>query len=257
MVRGLEQLGQVRAHPLAQRAPVRVERPAQLGLHPLHRERRVRGDPCGDTSSGAEQLVVSHDPPDESDAQRLGGVDHIAGEQQLGRPFAPDELGEPADAGHVADEAAEHEQLAETGPLARHPDVGEQRQLHAPADSGTVDGRHDRQVAVQQRVGRGRDPRPAVDVDRSRRSALLASAHHLADVVAAAEGGVRPGHHQAPCAGRRRLTDEALQLAVHLERQGVARLGTVEREQPDQVVAQFERQVAQRRAPMNIPFRAS
>ena len=76
-----------------------------------------------------------------------------SGEQQLGRPLAADELGEPADAGDVGAQAAVHEQLAELGPLRRHPEVGHQRQLHAPPDGGAVDRGDDRHVGVEQRVG--------------------------------------------------------------------------------------------------------
>ena len=56
--------------------------------------------------------------------------------------------------GDVGAQAAVDEQLAELGALGRHPEVGHQRQLHAPADGGAVDGGDDRHVGVEQRVGR-------------------------------------------------------------------------------------------------------
>ena len=83
----------------------------------------------------------------------MGGVDDIAGEEELGGALAADELGESSQAWRVGHEAAEHEQLAETGPLGRHTEVGHQRQLHAPADGRAVDGGDDGHVGVQQRVG--------------------------------------------------------------------------------------------------------
>ena len=85
----------------------------------------------------------------EADAQRLVGVDDPPGEQQLGRLLAPDELGQPAEAGDVAAQAALHEQLAEPGPVGRDAEVGHQRQLHPPADGGAVDGGDDGHVGVR------------------------------------------------------------------------------------------------------------
>ena len=87
------------------------------------------------------------------------GVDHVAGEQQLGGDLPPDELGEPADPGHVGAQAAQHEQLTELGPLGGDADVGHHRQLHPPADGGAVDRGDHRHVAVQHRVGGRRQPR--------------------------------------------------------------------------------------------------
>ena len=101
------------------------------------------------------------------------GLDHPAGEQQLGGALPADELGQATDAGHVRAQAAVDEQLAELGALGRHPDVGHQGQLHAPAHGGPVDGRHDRDVGVQQRLGRrgegGGAPQPARPPPRPRR----------------------------------------------------------------------------------------
>ena len=80
--------------------------------------------------------------------------------QQLGRGLAPDELREPPEAGDVAVQPALHEQLAEAGPLRRDPDVGHERQLHAPPDGGTVDrGDHGDVRCCSSDSGGRREPR--------------------------------------------------------------------------------------------------
>src|SRR5690606_17212575 len=93
VVLGAEELGERGGDPATERVPVGIEGLAQAGLEPAHGERRVGGDAVGEGQRRRHQLLVRHHPADEADAQGLGGVDDVPGEQQLGRLLAADELG--------------------------------------------------------------------------------------------------------------------------------------------------------------------
>ena len=109
-----------------------------------------------------------------------------------------DELRQPPEARRIRDETAHHEELAEPGPLGRHPDVGHQRELHAPADGRAVHGRDDRDVGVQQRVGRRGQARRGRELFRR----TLGAGHDQFHVVAGTERGIFPGDHEAAHLGR-------------------------------------------------------
>ena len=205
---------------------MRCRRPA---LDRLHGERRVRGDALREPERGGQQLVVRNHPTHEADAQRLGGVDDLAGHQHLGGLLTTDQLRETTEPGRIAHEPAQHEQLAEPRLLGRDSEVGHERQLHAPPDRRAVDRGDHRDVGVQQRVRRRREPgrarQRAADVGRS-----LASAHHHLDVVAGAERRVGAGDDEATSG---RGAHGILELGVGLERQRVARLGAPQRDHTD------------------------
>src|SRR5690606_35442666 len=121
----------------------------------------------------------------------------------------------------------EHEELAELRLLRGDPDVGHQGQLHAPADGGAVDSGDDRDVRVQERVGRRGEGRLAALP--AGRGVVGDGGHHLLHVVARAEGRVGAGDDEA--AGGRRA-NRLLEIPVGRERQRVAGLWTLERDDP-------------------------
>jgi hypothetical protein len=163
---------------------------------------------------------VRHHAGDQPPLLGGGSIDHVAGEQHLGGTLAANELRQPPETGDVAAQPAQHEQLTELGALGGHSQVGHQCQLHAPPDGRPVDRGDDRHVGVQQRVGRRGQP-------WLHRGGLraVAAAHHLAHVVATAEGRVGAGDHQAPSRG---VAHRALELVVAPEAQRVAHLWSVD-----------------------------
>ena len=225
---GDRQVTQYLATPLAaQAAPTRpqVEHAPHARLQLLHREGRSGRDLGGQLHRGGEQITVLDHATHQAPTLGRGCVDDVAGEQHLGRPLATDQLREPTHAGHVAAQAAQHEQLAELGALRRDADVGHQRQLHAPADRRAVHCSDDGHVRVQQGIGRRGEPW------RHRRGLRPgAPAHHLTHVVARAERRVGAGDDDAP---RGRGADGSLELVVALEPQGIAHVGAIDRDHVD------------------------
>ena len=102
-------------------------------------------------SSSSWATTSRHEP----DAHRLVGRDDVAGEQQAGGAVTADDGRQPADPAHIGAQAAQHEQLSELRLLGGDADVRHQRQLHAPPDSGAVDGGDHRDVRVEDGVGGG------------------------------------------------------------------------------------------------------
>ena len=111
--------------------------------------------------------------------------------------LAPDQFGQAGESSDVAAQSSLHEQLAELGPLGRDPDVGHQRELHPPADRGTVDRSDDRHVGAQQAAGGGGEARYAIGPLQ----VGARSDHHLPDVIAGAERRIPPGDHETPGGG--------------------------------------------------------
>ena len=183
---------------------------------------------CASASAVGSSSSCGDHATDEADPQRLRGVDHLAGHEQLRGLLAPDELRESSEPGSVAHEPAQHEQLAELRLLGGDTEVGHERQLHAPPHGGAVHRGDDRDVGVQQRVGRWSEPRSARE--RAHVRGLLASSHHDLHVVPRAERGIGARDDEA---ARRRRADGVLELGVAAERERVARLGTPKGDDPD------------------------
>ena len=110
-------------------------------------------------------------------------VDDLTGHEQLGGLLTPDELRESTESRRVTHEPTQHEQLAELRLLGRDPEVGHERELHAPPDGRAVHRGDDGDVGVQQRVGGGREHGACARAS-SMSGGSLSTAHHDLDVVA-------------------------------------------------------------------------
>jgi hypothetical protein len=189
----------------------------------------IGGDRSGELQRRRQQPVVFDDPRHQSHVSRLGGVDHPTGEQQLRGVFTSDELRQPGEAGDVTTQPSLDEQLAEPGAVRGDTDVGHHRQLHPPADCGTVDGCDHGDVGAQETSGgRGQAWLAVGPLEVGARGH-----HHLLDVVAGTERRVASGDHQTASG---RGVHGVGELSVGGERQGVAGLGTVDRDDPDVAV---------------------
>ena len=74
-----------------ERERVRQRHVFAAAVEPQHLGHRAgRGDLGGELSGGRQQVVVGHDVVHEADAQRLVGVDEVAGDRHLGRLADPD-----------------------------------------------------------------------------------------------------------------------------------------------------------------------
>ena len=105
MVGCAEQLTQGGAHPDTEVGPIGVEHAAHAGLQLLHGQRRPRGDLLSQFHRGRQQLVVGHHPRHESPSFGGGGIDDVAGEEQLGRLRRPDQLRQPPEPAQIGHEA--------------------------------------------------------------------------------------------------------------------------------------------------------
>ena len=226
---GGEQFAEPCAHPLAELVPIGVERQRQPSLQCRHRQRGVGRDLVRQRHRGRQEVFVIDDPRDQPDPLGLAGVDDPPGEQQLGRMRTTDQLVQPRHAGDVAAQAALDEQFAELGPLRRDADVGHHRHLHPPADGRPVDGRDDRHVGSQQHPGRRCESGDPLGVGQP----IGRADHHLLHVVATTERRIAAGEHETP-GGRGRHGPG--QLVVGGERQCVAGVGTVDRDDADPVL---------------------
>ena len=81
-----------------------------------------------------EQLVVGHDPVDESELERLLGGDRVADQVHLQRFVRADQARQPLGAAEAGDDPQLDLRLAEDGRLGGDPHVAGHRQLAAAAE---------------------------------------------------------------------------------------------------------------------------
>src|SRR5690606_5262302 len=100
------------------------------------------------------------------DAPGLGGVNHLPGEEQFEGPAPANQPGESHGPAVARADPELHLRLAETGGVARDPDVAGHRQLAATSEAEAVDRRNDRLAerleAPEDRLSRQR-PRLALE----------------------------------------------------------------------------------------------
>ncbi len=104
-------------------------------------ERRLLGDLGGGLVRALEELGPLDDEVDQADAQRLVGVDHVAGEDQLLGLGDADTADQPLGTAEARDHAQADLGLAELGAARGVDEVTRQRQLAAAAEGEAVDRR--------------------------------------------------------------------------------------------------------------------
>ena len=212
----------------------------ELG-EPARRSGRWRRSRRRSPAPPSRKVASVEHPRDQAEPQRLVGVDHAAGEQQvagvgLARP--------PRAAGrcrHAGVHAELHERHAEPGARRGVPQVAGEREAQPGADRRPVDrgdGRHLEPAGSRARPGRT----AASGVRRSSTVASGSLAIHDG-VAAGAERRARPGHHDRaerrgrPRARRRRPPTTAVICVRHR----VALVGVVEGQHGDPVGGALER----------------
>ena len=95
------------------------------------------------------ELGPRDDPVDQAEALGLGGRDVVTEEEQLLGLLDPDQAGQDLGAAGVGGDPPPDEDLDELRLLGRHHQVAGERQVHAAAGRGAVDGGDDRLLAVE------------------------------------------------------------------------------------------------------------
>jgi hypothetical protein len=174
--------------------------------------------------AGGEQLVVGSDAVGEADPQRLVGVDHAAGEHQLGRdPGADDARQQEGDADVAPRQPDADERDVEFRARRTDADVAGERQRQAAARGGAVDGADDRLGEVAQRERQARDVLLAAKVRLHRSRARDRCV--VGNVETAAEPRAIAGQDENAQLRRRDLRKCLVQLVDERPRQRVEALG--------------------------------
>ena len=134
-----------------------------------------------------QEVVARHDLRHEADAQRLVGVDQVAGERQLVRLRQADQLAQDERAADRAHHAAAHEEPAELGPVRGQADVAVEGDVHAVADGRAVDGGDRRLLEGEDLVERGLALLDAADLALVLAVAAVLGEEDRLEVVAGAE----------------------------------------------------------------------
>ena len=98
----------------------------------------------------------------------------------------------------------------------------------------------------------------------------MTSAHHLTNIVATTKGWVGTSDHQTAHSARWCRADCVLERCVHAQREGIACIGAIERDQSNVIIGDLDLNIrvgrvpgthnvgfGHRRAPMNMPLSAS
>ena len=180
-------------------ADVAVQRPVRRLLGVVQRDRALRRHQLGHLERPRHQLRRRVDVLDEAALERLVGVDHAAGQDQLLGVADVGRAGEPLGAAPAGDDPEVDLGLAEVGVLGREPDVAGQRHLAAAAERVAVDGGDRRLAHRLEHVG-DLLAELGVGARLERRLAV-----HLLDVGAGDERAVAgAGQHDHAAARRRR-----------------------------------------------------
>ena len=208
------------------------------------RRLRDKGEAARQRARGVHQLVVRHDLVDHADAQRLLGIEVVAGQRPAVGRFPAAQRGEQeARVGDVA-----HLGLGEHRLVGRDGDVGGELVPEAAAHRPAVDRRDDR-LAEPPHVRPRAGARAVLAVQYSMNSACLALRIGMARaalgglplVVAGAERRPRAGENDhLDCAVRVGLVEQAVQLGLERLGERVHPLGAIERDGRDLLVHAVE-----------------
>ena len=176
------------------RPEIRALAVVERALGQPDRDRRARRDLPRQLVDRGHQCLGWVHRAHEAEPERLGGVDHLPGEDQLAGLGHADQARQEVRPAPVHVKAALDERLAEARGGRGEPDVAAERDVHARAGGGAVDGGDDGLGGVahgeEHAVAEGRD---AVD-HRPLGAALLGLVHGL-HVAAGAEALAGAGDH--------------------------------------------------------------
>ena len=210
-----------------------VSRRAKVVLRESHTGGRGGGEARGERRDFRGERGLGDHAVDEADAERLGGVDHVAEPAQLEGLRQPDQAGKEPRSAPVGMESDAREGLAEARLLGRHAQVAGERQVQSGAGGGAVHRGERRERQRRQRTddfAAGRDQRG----ERLVTGAPLLEARHVPHVAAGRERAPRPGHHQhADVAARGDARDRPGELLAHVVGECVELLQPVERDGGD------------------------
>ena len=201
---GGEALGDIRRLParrlrlhLGVEAP--IERPGGRGgqrlLHQPQAGPRRLGQPRCQGANFVHQRFRWHHAVDETDAQRLGGIDHVAEPAQLERLGEPDEPRQEVAAAPVRVQADAREGLAEAGLVRGDPQVARERQVEPRPGGDAVHGR-DRRHRQGRQPCHGSAPRLEQGPQLLEARSPFLEPRHVVHVPAGAERTAGPGDHQ-------------------------------------------------------------
>jgi hypothetical protein len=218
-----------------------------------HREVGVGRDLAGELEHLVEQIVVRDDALHEPDAFGLVGHDDAAGEDQLQRLADAHQLGQVPRAARFGQEAGRHRDLAELGLVGRDAEIAKRANLKPDADGGAVDGGDGDRLQVLELLERALQHLVAEIVEEIMGEFLVgpeiphveigigAGAKRIGfglEIAARREPPPRTGDdHYLDIGIVADLVAQDVELDPHADVDGVQRLGPVQRDQADALLA--------------------
>jgi DNA-binding Lrp family transcriptional regulator len=165
-----------------------------------HREWRLGGQARGKLRRGGVEVLAGDHPVSQADAQGLGGVDHLAKQDQLACPGLTHDPGQPDGSAHVGHQAEARLGQADLGALGEDAEVAGQGQLQPSAVRVALDGGDTGAAELRdpaERPGRGHRFGAVPFGGGPFGPSGQQPGHPLGDVDAGREHGPFPGHHEA------------------------------------------------------------